>query len=783
MQPVLADQIPCFKALITIHKMLVSGPDVVLAESLNELRFLDDCARTQGSANLGFGYAPLIGALVQYIKEKLEFHRLHPQFNGIFEYNEDLSLSKISDLNEGYQTITELMDLQGKLESFEQLVFDQGRVTGQNECRLSALATLIEESYGIYKFMTSMLSAMHLCVDSPDPLVPLVERYNQQFWDLKAFYQTASRVPYLVSLKEIPELPDVPPGFSDVAVNRSRAVNVPRMQVPIIEHPPSPKAPTPVLAPPPPPPMPEADLLGEEEIKTGSALSQLKGLQYGSITNTIQTVAVVDPNLQAAYEQLLAENAYLREQLGLAASHIAQQEQLHAQDQEIKAQLQNQIDLMKMREEEQRRVYEENLRIMQQRLSAMETMYQEFRKSHLDLLGKLSGDSEKEKAEKERLEREERERLEKERLEKERLEQLERERLERERLENERLEKERLERERLEQERLERERLEKERLEREESDLEAKLRLVAEKIEGAHNELSDRMQDAGKTYRFPQNIHSTIVDGTAAMTKAIGDLIKHAIATQKEIADADEQQDNGNGHEFYLKNSSWTNGLISAAETVADSTVLLVETANGTLHGEATLEQLAVASEQVAGATAQLRTAACVRAIKHSKAQPKLEESARAVSDANKALVKIVASTSAETQALNIPDSAPSMAAFNVLQMNKQGEIKVAKAKLALAREELAEMRNRKYALGGGDASAPFDLDEMNKKVEIKELEGRIDLLSREFDQLLTRKPAEEQSLSSSSDLFGFEDLPKAGGSPFTTVSKDDGDDSSPLLM
>ena len=53
MQPVLADQIPCFKALITIHKMLVSGPDVVLCESLGEVRFLDDCARTQGSANLG----------------------------------------------------------------------------------------------------------------------------------------------------------------------------------------------------------------------------------------------------------------------------------------------------------------------------------------------------------------------------------------------------------------------------------------------------------------------------------------------------------------------------------------------------------------------------------------------------------------------------------------------------------------------------------------------------------------------------------------------------------
>ena len=34
MQQVMSDQIPCFKALITIHKLLVAGPHVILSEAL-----------------------------------------------------------------------------------------------------------------------------------------------------------------------------------------------------------------------------------------------------------------------------------------------------------------------------------------------------------------------------------------------------------------------------------------------------------------------------------------------------------------------------------------------------------------------------------------------------------------------------------------------------------------------------------------------------------------------------------------------------------------------------
>lgn len=48
------------------------------------------------------GYAQLIRAYVGFILAKLRFHRHRPEFNGLFEYEEYISLKGIDDPNEGY---------------------------------------------------------------------------------------------------------------------------------------------------------------------------------------------------------------------------------------------------------------------------------------------------------------------------------------------------------------------------------------------------------------------------------------------------------------------------------------------------------------------------------------------------------------------------------------------------------------------------------------------------------------------------------------------------------
>ena len=60
-----------------------------------------------------------------------------------------------------YETITDLMTLQDQIDTFQKLIFSHFRGGANNECRISALVPLVQESYGIYKFVTSMLRAMH----------------------------------------------------------------------------------------------------------------------------------------------------------------------------------------------------------------------------------------------------------------------------------------------------------------------------------------------------------------------------------------------------------------------------------------------------------------------------------------------------------------------------------------------------------------------------------------------------------------------------------------------
>ena len=47
------------------------------------------------------GYGPLIRTYVQFILAKLRFHRIRPEFNGLFEYEEYVTLKGIDDPNEG----------------------------------------------------------------------------------------------------------------------------------------------------------------------------------------------------------------------------------------------------------------------------------------------------------------------------------------------------------------------------------------------------------------------------------------------------------------------------------------------------------------------------------------------------------------------------------------------------------------------------------------------------------------------------------------------------------
>ncbi|KAF5385055.1 hypothetical protein D9615_001319 [Tricholomella constricta] len=213
-QPILADEVQTFKALITVHKVLQEGHPVTIKEAHGQTAWLETCARTVASDGQK-GYGPLIKTYVQFILAKLRFHRLRPEFNGLFEYEEYVTLKGIDDPNEGYETISDLMGLQDQIEAFQKLVFSHFRHSANNECRISSLVPLVKESWGIYRFITSMLRAMYRRTNDVDALEPLKERYTSQHHNLRRFYYECSNLKYLTGLINVPKLAAEPPNLLD----------------------------------------------------------------------------------------------------------------------------------------------------------------------------------------------------------------------------------------------------------------------------------------------------------------------------------------------------------------------------------------------------------------------------------------------------------------------------------------------------------------------------------------------------------------------------------------
>ncbi|TDL28274.1 ANTH-domain-containing protein [Rickenella mellea] len=242
-QPILSDEVQTFKALITVHKVIQEGHPVTIKEAHSQTGWLETCSRTVGSDGTR-GYGPLIRTYVSFILAKLRFHRVRPEFNGLFEYEEYVTLKGIDDPNEGYETISDLMGLQDQIDSFQRMVFSHFRPSANNECRISSLVPLVKESWGIYRFITSMLRAMHRRTNDMEALEPLRSRYSSQHHNLRKFYYECSNLKYLTGLINVPKLGTDPPNLLD----NGDAPNLPARPTTTKAATPPPAAPSPDAA-------------------------------------------------------------------------------------------------------------------------------------------------------------------------------------------------------------------------------------------------------------------------------------------------------------------------------------------------------------------------------------------------------------------------------------------------------------------------------------------------------------------------------------------------------
>lgn len=202
-QPLQSSEVQLFKALIMIHKVLQEGHPNTLKDGFRNKDFLYSLSTVFSSTS---SYGRLINQYDRFLQRKLDFHRSNPGFNGIFEYEEYVSLRTVNDPNEGYESILQLMDLQDLINELQKLIFVTISLAPNNLCKVSALVPLISESYGIYKFLTSMLRAMYQQLGDDDALSALFERFDSQHFILRDFYTDCQSIKFLTSLITIPRL-------------------------------------------------------------------------------------------------------------------------------------------------------------------------------------------------------------------------------------------------------------------------------------------------------------------------------------------------------------------------------------------------------------------------------------------------------------------------------------------------------------------------------------------------------------------------------------------------
>ena len=152
----------------------------------------------------------------------------------------------------------------------------------------------------------------------------------------------------------------------------------------------------------------------------------------------------------------------------------------------------------------------------------------------------------------------------------------------------------------------------------------------------------------------------------------------------------------------YKKDVAWSEGLISAAKSVAASVKDLVKKADGTVNGDIETEDVIVSSKNVAASTTQLVVASRVRSDPNSKNQKNLEAAAKAVSQATRTMM-LATQSSTEVKKEVVEEETRvaldglSLTEVKIREMEQQANILKLEKELELSRLRLASMRKSEY--------------------------------------------------------------------------------------
>lgn len=227
---------------------------------------------------------------------------------------------------------------------------------------------------------------------------------------------------------------------------------------------------------------------------------------------------------------------------------------------------------------------------------------------------------------------------------------------------------------------------------------EKELLAAAAAIEQAAKTLLDaksRQQQANENSKPPE-VANAILDAAMAITKATSMLVIAAAAAQKERIEKGKVTSN---IQVYKRDPTWSQGLISAAKAVANTTSSLIETANQVVLGFREEETVIAASKAVAASTAQLIAATRAKAEDlNSDAQLKLNAASKAVTHATS---QLVAAAKSALPINNINNNQQPLSQQGIQKQIKEMELQTQILKLEKeldqARKQLFGFRKQEY--------------------------------------------------------------------------------------
>ncbi|XP_046891906.1 huntingtin-interacting protein 1 [Hypomesus transpacificus] len=154
--------------------------------------------------------------------------------------------------------------------------------------------------------------------------------------------------------------------------------------------------------------------------------------------------------------------------------------------------------------------------------------------------------------------------------------------------------------------------------------------------------------------------------------------------------------------EFYVKNSRWTEGLISASKAVGWGATVMVDAADLVVQGKGKFEELMVCSHEIAASTAQLVAASKVKADKDSTNLVRLQRASRGVTQATAGVVASTKSGKSQIEEKDTMDfSSMTLTQIKRQEMDSQVQVLELETRLQRERERLGELRKKHYELAG----------------------------------------------------------------------------------